>query len=99
MSDISDTQPPITKMQAVETATTFRSVTRPRLRLAAVAGLALPKCTFALEVFYMLGRLLFSIGYYRDPNKRSVGAVICDIGFLGMFGIGVYGCLIKGGVI
>ena len=41
MSDTSDTQPPITKMQAVETTTTFRSVTRPRLRLAVVAGLGL----------------------------------------------------------
>jgi hypothetical protein len=42
---------------------------------------------------YFVGRIFFAIGYSISPNKRVLGAIICDIGYLSAFGISVYTCL------
>lgn len=65
----------------------------PILLWIAVGSFYMPLESAICGFTYFIGRIFFSIGYAMSPNKRVVGAIICDIGYLAAFGIAVYTCL------
>ena len=34
---------------------------------------------------YFIGRIFFAVGYWKTANKRSLGALIIDLAYLGLF--------------
>ena len=38
-----------------------------------------------LGFIYAVGRIFYTAGYIVSPNKRVIGALICDMSFLGLF--------------
>ncbi len=44
-----------------------------------------PLAAAILGFIYALGRLIYSLGYYKSPNLRGIGALILDLPFLALF--------------
>eukprot|EP00347_Sterkiella_histriomuscorum_P007599 403348298 len=44
-----------------------------------------PLASAILGFVYFFGRIFFSIGYCKSPKHRIVGAIICDLGYIGSF--------------
>jgi len=61
------------------------------LLFAVIGGLFFPMAIFYGEIAYFVGRLLYSAGYYRGPNKRLIGALVLDFALLAMMGFAFYG--------
>ena len=38
---------------------------------------------------YMVGRIAYTIGYFKTPNARGVGAIIIDIAFVAQFALSI----------
>ena len=54
--------------------------------LILIAGLYFPIPGAALGLALFIARLIYSIGYaYSGPKGRSIGALINDLAFLGLF--------------
>ena len=52
--------------------------------LALIGGIALPLVVFYSGLAYILGRVIYIIGYVRGgPNSRMIGALIKDVGLVG----------------
>ena len=57
-----------------------------------------PHLSAGLGVVYMIGRTLYSVGYYhRGPRGRILGSLICDISLLGLCGAALFSCYKLGG--
>ena len=44
-----------------------------------------PLASAILGFTFFLGRIFYSIGYCKSPKHRVIGAIICDLGYLGAF--------------
>jgi hypothetical protein len=44
-----------------------------------------PLAAAILGFVVCIGRILYTVGYYKSPSNRVVGALIVDVGFLGLF--------------
>ena len=44
-----------------------------------------PLAAAILGYIYLIGRILYSIGYCSTPNQRLIGATIIDLAFLALF--------------
>ena len=44
-----------------------------------------PLAAAILGFVVVLGRIFYAVGYFKTPNLRSVGALLVDLGFLGLF--------------
>ena len=51
----------------------------------AIGTLYFPKPSAICGFLFEFGRILYSIGYLKNPNKRVIGAIISDIGLFGAF--------------
>jgi len=57
-----------------------------------VGGLYFPKYASILGGAYIFGRALYTGGYkMKGPKGRVVGAIICDLALVGLFGMAMYG--------
>jgi hypothetical protein len=36
---------------------------------------------------FIVGRVLYTVGYLKTPNSRGFGALICDFAMLGLFAL------------
>lgn len=64
------------------------------LLIAIIAGIGFPQYAFAIDIIYVIGRLLFSIGYMSSgPSGRLTGALICDFAILANLGLSVASCV------
>ncbi|KAI9176134.1 hypothetical protein H9P43_006499 [Blastocladiella emersonii ATCC 22665] len=62
------------------------------LLFTAFSGLFQPKVTAGLAVSYIIGREIYTQGYFKSgPRSRLYGAPFIYTGYLGMFGIMVWG--------
>ena len=62
--------------------------------LLIVAGIGYPEVSSILGWFYFAGRLLFTAGYVaKGPNARVAGALILDIGLIGLIIVSVLSSL------
>ncbi len=53
---------------------------------ALIAGISYPLYTFYGQLIYLVGRFLYSTGYYnRGPNKRIPGALMYQAAQIGLF--------------
>lgn len=60
------------------------------LVVSIVAGIVYPWITFAFQLTFIIGRILFSIGYTKcGPGARVPGALIMDVVILGVFGLSI----------
>ena len=44
-----------------------------------------PLAAAILGYIYLLGRLLYMLGYWSSANKRGLGALVIDLAYLGLF--------------
>ncbi|TNV85344.1 hypothetical protein FGO68_gene17327 [Halteria grandinella] len=44
-----------------------------------------PLSAAVLGFVVFIGRIIYSVGYFKTPNLRSVGAIVFDLGFIGLF--------------
>lgn len=44
-----------------------------------------PLASAILGFVYLVGRVIYTFGYLVSPNKRVIGALLQDLGFLGLF--------------
>ena len=63
------------------------------LTLLLVAGIFFPEVVTGIGCFYILGRILYTVFYIKNPNLRLPGALICNFSNLALFGISMYGCV------
>ena len=61
--------------------------------LTLVAGLWLPKYTLVVGSIIYIGRLVYSIGYMKDPKMRAMGAPLMVPGYLLLIGGALYSSL------
>jgi len=55
-----------------------------------VGGLAYPCASAVLGWIYFVGRIIYTFGYVaKGPKGRVVGALILDVGLLGLLGVSV----------
>ncbi|TNV75407.1 hypothetical protein FGO68_gene7120 [Halteria grandinella] len=52
-----------------------------------------PLLTAAFGFLCIISRILYTIGYMKTPNSRVLGALLFDVGFLGLFVLGVLGAV------
>lgn len=57
----------------------------PTLIWIFISALYKPLVAAIFGFLYFFGRIFYSIGYFKSPNQRIVGALIIDIAFLGSF--------------
>ena len=49
-------------------------------------ALVYPEAAFNIQMLYVVGRVLFAFGYmHYGPNSRVPGALLLDVGHLGVF--------------
>ena len=63
------------------------------LLCAIVAGIRYPWPAFAIDIVYVFGRLIYSIGYSTSPDKRVIGALTIDLALLSQFGLAIASCV------
>mmetsp|Transcript_40356 Transcript_40356/g.38831 ORF Transcript_40356/g.38831 Transcript_40356/m.38831 type:complete len:117 (-) Transcript_40356:39-389(-) len=61
----------------------------PILVFLIVCSFYQPLAAAILGFVYFFGRLVYSIGYCRGPNSRSIGAGILDVAFIVALGLAV----------
>ena len=44
-----------------------------------------PLAAAILGYVYFIGRIFFAVGYWKTANKRSLGALIIDLAYFGLF--------------
>ena len=44
-----------------------------------------PLAAAILALVYFVGRVFYTFGYIKSANKRLIGAILIDLGFLGIF--------------
>lgn len=44
-----------------------------------------PLAAAILGFAVFVGRVIYTLGYFKTPNSRSFGAIIFDLGFVGLF--------------
>lgn len=57
----------------------------PILVWVLIGALYQPLASAILGFVYFIGRIFYSIGYCKSPAHRVVGAIICDLAYLGSF--------------
>lgn len=72
----------------------------PALVFLFLGAIFQPRVNAGLGVAYIVGRALYARGYVKSgPKGRLVGAVVFDIGLLGMMGTAFYSGLKIAGLV
>ena len=63
-----------------------------------IGGIEFPIQVSVFACFYMLGRVIFTVGYLSSPRKRVYGVVFCNLAAIALFACSVLAItrLIKG---
>ena len=62
----------------------------PVLCFLLIGGLEVPWVTISAGLVYLIGRLIYFIGYIRNPKQRAPGFIIAFLGMLLMIVMSIY---------